>query len=134
VILGVMSQARRWYYRIACGLLCVSCICVALMTAPPASFVFLGVALLAVAFQLWIERRIIAEFLLDRRALQFRTLATSRTQTREVRDIAAVVEWRGAGAFSGYQLVFRDGARAYLERSVANSGLLADQLRSLLRS
>jgi hypothetical protein len=73
----------------------------------------------------------VCEFDFDGSTLRFRTLGIR--QTRPLADVAQVKDWRGRGGPIGYRLVFRDGAKVYLEYSVANSIALADQLRHAKR-
>ncbi len=94
-----------------------------------AGFLFVTMAAASIAMQLWFHRRIISEFAFDGRSFQFRTLGRSAPQTRELSEIAEVRDWRGRGGPFGYRLIFRDGARAYLEYSISNSRIVAEQMR-----
>jgi hypothetical protein len=71
----------------------------------------------------------VCEFDYDGSTLRFRTLGIRQTHVRPHADVAQVKDWRGRGGPIGYRLVFRDGGKVYLEYSVANSIVLADQLR-----
>ena len=94
-----------------------------------ASLLWLTMATVSIGLQLWFHRRVISEFTFDGRLFQFRTLGRSRQQTRELSEIVEVRDWRGRGGPQGYRLVFRDGARAYLEYSISSSMAVAEQLR-----
>jgi hypothetical protein len=141
---GAMPKRRRYFHRMVCGFLCLF---FAGFTFPSAysllraaaierrqeiliaGLLFPTIPALFIGMQLWFRRRTISEFAFDGRAFQFQTLGRSRRQTRELSEIAQVRDWRGRGGQLGYRLVFRNGAKAYLEYSVSNSTTVAEQLR-----
>lgn len=90
---------------------------------------FAFLAALSMGLQLWYHRRTIAEFTFDGSLLRFTTLGNAGTQTRALSEIVQVREWRGRGAPLGYRLDFRDGAKVYVEYSLANATTLGEQLR-----
>jgi hypothetical protein len=140
MISGAMPNWRQYFHRIAGGFMCFLFVCLGalsvrfLANAPHRGILIPGVlfvtmAALSIGMQVWFHQRMISEFAFDGRSFQFRTLGRSRRETRELSDITAVRDWRGRGGQFGYRLVFRDGARAYLEYSVSNSMAVAEQLR-----
>ena len=143
VISGVMPKSRRYYHRFASGLVCfllagIGVLAVRLLFQPAhrseglliATLLYLAVAALGIATQVWFQRRIIGEFHFDSASFRFRALASSTTETRALSEIADVREWRGRGRALGYMLVFRDGGKAYLQHCVSNAPAVAEQLRS----
>jgi hypothetical protein len=143
VIAGAMPKWRQYFHRFAGGFMCVWFAGLGVYSARTpfaagtrpekariiVSLIFMALATSAIVAQFWFQRRIVCEFTYDGSTLQFRTLGISQTQMRPLEDIAQVKEWRGRGGPIGYRLVFQDGAKAYLEHSVANSVALVDQLR-----
>jgi hypothetical protein len=93
------------------------------------TFWLIVAAAVGIGTQLWYWRRMVSEFTYDGGALRFRTLGRASTQTRALPEIADIREWRGRGSTIGYRLTFRDGAKIYLQNTVANSTALAEQIQ-----
>jgi hypothetical protein len=143
MISGAMPKWRRNYHTIACGFMCLLFGGFGLLTLQPlfqsphlgkrlliGSAVYAALAALGMATLLWFRRRIISEFMFDGHSLRFRTLGISRIAVRDLSEVAAVGGWRGRSGDLGYRLIFRDGAKVYLEYSVSNSRAVAEQLQS----
>ena len=141
VIAGVMPRWRQYFNHIAGGFMCLlfaglGWLNARILFASAAdkarilfSVLFMALPVAAIASQFWFQRRIICEFGYDGCTLQYRTLGIPEMQVRPLQDLGQITLWRGRSGPIGYRLVFRDGAKVYLDFSVANSIALADQLR-----
>ena len=107
---GAMPRWRQYFYVIACGFILLIFVAFGVLggrfyfrfagTGNARSvlipyLLFGALAIVSIGMQIWYLRRLISEFTFDGRALQFRTLGASVTQTRDVSQIADVQDWRG---------------------------------------
>ena len=96
-----------------------------------APFAFLPFAgIVAIATEIWCSRGTVEEFSCDERTFRFRTRWKAHAEVRELSVIAAIHEQRGRSGPTGYRLVFRDGAKAYMPYRLPNARALAEWLRS----
>ena len=93
------------------------------------TFWLIVAAAVTIGTQLWYWRRMVSEFTYDGGALRFRTLGRASMQTRALPEILDIRDWRNRGSSIGYRFRFRDGEKIYLQKTVANSTALAEQLR-----
>jgi hypothetical protein len=143
-IFGEMPQLRRYFHRFASAFMCAWFGALILMSGrfilqavhDPAgrslsvfSFIFAAIAIGGFGSTVWFHRRMVSAFSYDSRVLNFRTLGISKTQMRPSRDIASIREWRGRQGLLGYVLLFCDQLTLYIEYSVSNSAVLAQQIR-----
>jgi hypothetical protein len=94
-----------------------------------ASGAFIVFAIAAITGSVRFRRRMIREFRYDGATLRFHTLGIEEEQIQALAQISEVREWQGRGGPIGYELIFRDAPKAYLEYSVSNANALAEELR-----
>ena len=92
------------------------------------SFLFILLAIFIIAMQVWFRRRIIREFSYDGATLHYQTLSRAEAHSRFPAQLVAIREWAGRGGVMGYQLIFRDAPKAYLEDDTSNASLLIERL------
>lgn len=92
------------------------------------AFLFILLALGVIAMQFWFRRRIIREFQYDGVTLHYKTLSISEPLSRFPAQLLVIREWAGRGGLMGYQLIFRDAAKAYLEDDTPNAAALIKRL------
>jgi len=96
-----------------------------------AYFAFLPFAgILAIAAQFWFNRRTVEEFSCDETLFRFRTRWEAHAEVRDLSEIAAIHEQPGRSGPTGYRLVFRDGATAYMPYHMPNAKAMAEWSRS----
>ncbi len=83
---------------------------------------------------LWFWKRLIKEFNYDGRTFTFNTLANPEMQAQDLSAIEEVGEWTGRGGPLGSCIMFRDGAKLYLQYGVSNAAALAERIRNDLGS
>lgn len=91
-------------------------------------FLFILLAMGVIAMTLWYRRRIIREFQYDGTTLHYQTLAEPHMQSRFPHQLMVIREWAGRGGLMGYQLIFRDAPKAYLEDDTPNASALIERL------
>jgi len=92
------------------------------------SFLFILLAIAVIAMQVWYRRRIIREFSYDGATLHYQTLSRAEAHSRFPAQLVAIREWAGRGGVMGYQLIFRDAPKAYLEDDTPNATALIERL------
>ena len=145
MISGMMPKVAQWGHHCACGFMCLlfaglavlgGAVCTAgLMGMGPVEYVVFGAPF--AAFAVWAivslirsQKTLVREFSYDGRLLRFRTLASAEEQLRELHDIAEIREGQSSRSQAiGYCLRFRDGLKVYLDYSIHNVAVLAEQLR-----
>ncbi|MGO9260732.1 MAG: hypothetical protein ACLQU1_31160 [Bryobacteraceae bacterium] len=70
------------------------------------------------------------EFTCDESSFRFRKVRSVQAETRLLSEVVKVQEARGRSGLIGYEVVFRDGQRVFLERRLPNAEAAADWLRS----
>jgi hypothetical protein len=95
---------------------------------------WIAIAATAIGMQFSLWRRLVSEFTYDGSAFKFRTLGRQDEQVRAAGEIENITLWRGRGQPLGYLLLFTDGQKAYLQRSVSNATPLAAEITRVLRS
>ena len=151
MICGVMPRFRRWVHFSACGFMCLffagfgvlaGAVCAAgfVGVGPnPVAYVLFGAPIAALAAWAIISlvrgvKTLVREYCYDGRLLRFRTITSLEEQVRELQGIAEIRDGRSSRAQAiGYCLRFRDGKKVYLDYSLENVAVLAEQLRFDLR-
>jgi hypothetical protein len=77
----------------------------------------------------WDIRRVV-EFTCDESSFRFRICRSEQSETRALSEVAAVREMRERGGPTGYEVVFRDGRKVFLGRSLPNAKAAAGRLSS----
>jgi len=140
---GVLPDARRRqiaYAVIASSLLIAVVACFAtwplISRAPSRSgvplpvLILMGVLLFGlVVSTVQMRQRLITRFNYDGATLYYQTLARPEPQSRATIELQKIDDWRGRGGSFGYILVFRDGQKLNVDRSMSNSGPLIAQLQ-----
>ena len=70
------------------------------------------------------------EFTCDDSSFQFRKVRRAQAETRALSEVVKIREASGRGGPIGYEVVFRDGQKVFLERRLPNAQAAADWLRS----
>jgi hypothetical protein len=97
------------------------------------ALLFILLAIGVIALQVWFRRRIIREFEYDGTTLHYRTLSLTESHSRFPSQLLAIREWAGRGGLMGYQLIFRDAPKAYLEDDTPNAAALIEKLLEDMR-
>lgn len=92
------------------------------------SLLFIVLSCVIIAMVTWYRRRIIREFDYDGATLHYRTLSGSERHSRLPSQLLYIREWAGKGGLMGYQLIFRDAPKAYIEDTTPNSTELIELL------
>jgi hypothetical protein len=92
------------------------------------AFLFILLAVGVIAMQVWYRRRIIREFSYDGATLHYQTLSRAEAHSRFPAQLVAIRDWAGRGGVMGYQLIFRDHPKAYLEDDTPNASKLIERL------
>ncbi len=92
------------------------------------SFLFILLCLGIIAMLFWYRRRIVREFSYDGVTLHLKTLSISEPLPRFPAQLLVIREWAGRGGLMGYQLIFRDLPKAYLEDDTPNARVLIERL------
>ncbi len=92
------------------------------------SLLFIVLACVIIVMVTWYRRRIIREFDYDGATLHYRALSGSEPHSRLPSQLLYIREWAGKGGLMGYQLIFRDAPKAYLEDDTPNAIQLVEQL------
>jgi hypothetical protein len=92
------------------------------------SCLFILLAIFIIAMQVWFRRRIIREFSYDGATLHYQTLSRWHAHSRFPSQLREIREWAGRGGVMGYQLIFRDLPKAYLEDDTPNATALIERL------
>jgi hypothetical protein len=92
------------------------------------SFLFILLAIAIIGMQVWFRRRIIREFSYDGATLHYQTLSRFAEHSRFPAQLVAIRDWMGRGGVMGYQLIFRDLPKAYLEDDTPNASELIERL------
>jgi hypothetical protein len=72
----------------------------------------------------------VVEFTCDESSFRFRKVRSAQAETRALSEVAQVWEARERSGVTGYGVVFRDGHKVFLERSLPNAKAAADWLNS----
>ncbi len=91
-------------------------------------FLFILLAIGVISMAMWYRRRIIREFQYDGITLHYQTLTIRHMQSRFPHQLVVIREWAGRGGLMGYQLIFRDAPKAYLEDDTPNASALIERL------
>lgn len=144
-----MPRRRRWFHVCVAGFIFLVFAAAAAVNGallmpshqPPVSpamrvvaLLFILLAIGVIAMQVWFRRRIIREFQYDGTTLRYRTLSLTELHSRFPSQLTAIREWTGRGGLMGYQLIFRDAPKAYLEDDTPNASALIDRLLEDIRS
>ena len=70
------------------------------------------------------------EFTCDDSSFQFRKVRSAQAETRALAEVVKIREASGRAGLIGYEIVFRDGQKVFLERRLPNAQAAADWLRS----
>ena len=92
------------------------------------AFLFILLAIAIISMQVWFRRRIIREFRYDGATLHYQTLSRFAEHSRFPAQLVAIRDWAGRGGVMGYQLIFRDLPKAYLEDDTPNATVLIERL------
>lgn len=143
MITGVMPKRKQVFHACMSALIFVVFASAALVNGemilpshkPPVSdalrvigglFILLAIGVISMA--MWYRRRIIREFQYDGVSLHYQTLAVPHMQSRFPHQLVVIREWAGRGGLMGYQLIFRDAPKAYLEDDTPNAPALIERL------
>jgi len=80
----------------------------------------------------WDIRKVV-EFTCDESSFRFRISRSEPGETRALSEVAAVRESGGRGQPTGYYVIFRDGRKVFLGRSLPNAKAAAEWLSSQCR-
>jgi hypothetical protein len=70
------------------------------------------------------------EFICDETSFRFRKVRSAQAETRALSEVTKVQEALERSGVVGYEVVFRDGQKVFLERRLPNVEAAADWLRS----
>jgi hypothetical protein len=76
------------------------------------------------------DGRRVVEFTCDESSFRFRKVRSAQAETRVLSEVAQVREARERSGVTGYEVVFRDGQKVFLERGLPNAKAAADWLNS----
>jgi hypothetical protein len=76
------------------------------------------------------DGRRVVEFTCDESSFRFRKVRSAQAETRVLSEVAQVREARERSGVTGYEVVFRDGQKVFLERGLPNAKAAADWLDS----
>jgi hypothetical protein len=143
MISGVMPSHRQTFHMCVAGFVYSVFSGAALVNAqillpthrPPAdtlmqvvAVLFIVLAIGIIVLQTWFRRRVIRQFRYDGTTLHYITLGSTQTQSRLPSQLVAIREWAGRGTLVGYQLIFKDHPKAYLEADTSNTSKLIESL------
>ena len=99
-----------------------------ILIAPISLFPVLGVVMFWAMTRR--EGRRVVEFTCDEGSFRFRKVGSAQAETRALSEVARVQEVSERAGLIGYELIFRDGHKVFLERRLPNAEAAADWLRS----